>query len=258
MSIDVDGLVERFRQSFHSSPRAAFRDWIHLQDELSAAGRHEEARLLADDLWRIATEIPFADPAERATFFHNLAVFLGSRGPAANLVRALEAFEVPLSFWRAEAEPDDVSRAFHNRGNALQNLGESADELQEAVRMYERALVWRTAARRIARGVTLHNFAAALRRLALLEPASALVHLARSEEFLMEAIEIRQDEGLPEGEALSWFHLGLSREEAAKAGSPRGQAGAVEAFLRAAAGYEALGKREEAEMARTLADRSRF
>ena len=165
---------------------------------------------------------------------------------------------MPLSLWCAEAAPDDVSRAFHNRGNALQNLGESRDELQEAVRMYERALVWRTAERRIARGVTLHNFAAALRRLAQLEPSSALEHLARSESLLEEAIEIRQAEGLPEGEALSWFHLGLTRDAAAEAGSAFGRAGAVEAFLRAAAGYEALSKKDEAEMARTLADRSRF
>jgi hypothetical protein len=254
----IEGFLERFRESFVSSPRAAFREWIHLQDELNASGHDEEACLLADDLWRIAPEIPFTEAAERATFFHNLAVFLGSRGPAANLTRALAAFEVPLGLWRMEVQPDDVSRAFHNRGNTLQNLGESGDELEEAVRMYERALVWRTPERRIARGVTLHNFAAVLRRLAQLEPASALDHLARAEALLLEAIEIREEEGLPEGEALSWFHLGLTREDAAKAGSRRGRSGAVEAFLRAAAAYETLGKREEAEMARTLADRRRF
>ncbi|MEO6326193.1 MAG: hypothetical protein ABIT01_18270 [Thermoanaerobaculia bacterium] len=254
----IEALLERYRESFAASPRAAFREWIHLQEELNAAGRHDDARLLADDLWSMAKTIPFESAADRATFFHNLAVFLGSQGPAAHLDRALEAFEVPLGTWTAEAEPDDVSRAFHNRANALQNLGESLDALHEAVRMYERALVWRTAERRIARGVTLHNYAAALRRLALLEPASALVHLARSERLLIEAIEIRQGESLPEGEALSWFHLGLTREEAAKAGSPFGRAGAIEAFLRSASGYEVLGKTSEAEMARTLADRSRF
>lgn len=242
---------------FESSPRQTFRAFFHAQEELKESGQDEEARALADELWHTAFSLKFENRREEAEFFHNFAVFLGSRGPAADLTRSLQAFEVCLGIWNGGAEGDEVARAFHNRANALQNLGTTAEELNEAARMYERALLWRTPERKIARGVTLHNYAAALRRLAELEPHAALEHLARSEERVAEAISIRQEAGLPEGEALSWFHLGLTLVEAKKKGKEGAGEGARSAFLRAAACYEALGKGEEAALARSLADEAK-
>ncbi|HEV8266893.1 MAG TPA: hypothetical protein VGR00_01615 [Thermoanaerobaculia bacterium] len=246
-------LLARFRAAFERDAVETFRAWYRLQESLRDEGRGDEARALADDLWLLAATLDLPDPSVRARFFHNLAVFFGSRGPAASLSRSLEAFEVPLATWRTEEEPDDVARLHHNRGNALQSLGASREELAESVAMYENALSWRDASRRVARAVTLHHLGSALRRLAELDREGAIAHLSRSVQALEEAVSLRAADGLREGEALSLFQLGLTLD----AGTAFGLSAppdVARAFDRAAAAFEAAGKEAEGAVARRLAD----
>lgn len=213
-------------------------------EALAEAGQDLEVRALTKDLLRLLPVLSFASDADRARFFYNLAVFLGSRGPAGDLSRALEAFEVPLAVFASD--PDERARTFHGKANALANLGTEAEHLGQALALYEEALVVRNHERRIARAVTLHNMGAAFRRLAELDPEESAEHLRDSERVLLEALTIRREEGLREGEALTLFQLGLTLEAA-------GDPGAARAFLESARGYEAIGKENEATLARRLA-----
>ena len=117
-----------------------------------------------------------------------------------------------LAHFADDAESGWRARAQHNFATALSNLGTTAGQLRESVALFEQALAWRTSEREIARGVTLHNFGIALRRLAELEPDRADDHLAASGRALREAIAIRQRHGLVEGCALSQRHLAETLE----------------------------------------------
>lgn len=184
-----------------------------------------------------------------ARFLANLGVLFGTPGPASDLPRSLAAFDAAAPAWPEATEPDERARLLHNRANALAALGETPADLEEAVALYREALRLRPeATRRVARGVTQQNLGAALRRLAALADAAGF--LADSEEAHLAAVALREAEALPEGLALSTFHLGLTREARVEAGDPAFVGGAVEAYEDAARRYEALGRTEEAGVAR--------
>jgi tetratricopeptide (TPR) repeat protein len=226
------------------SPREGFRAFFKLEERLLEEGRDEEVRSLAEELWHRLEAMPPAEPCEHARLAHDFAVFLGTPGPAADLARARRLFAEARAFWEEAGEAADAARSLHNEANALQNLGR-APELEEALLLYERALLFRTAERAIARGVTLHNMGAALRKLGELTADPAL--FSRSEAALREALAIRKAEALAEGEALSWFQLGLTLRAA---GEPHAARGAFEESARL---YDALGKPGEADVARRCA-----
>ncbi len=77
----------------------------------------------------------FSSKGEEARFLHNLAVFFGSRGPAESLSFSLLLFEESLSAGYGSEDLEAWARLFHNRGNALQNLARSADDLQGGARL---------------------------------------------------------------------------------------------------------------------------
>ncbi len=246
-------LAAYFRRAFSHDPKDAFQQWFVLQEKLRDEGPGppaERAAALAEDLWQIVPDIVFPGEPERARFFHNLAVFLGSRGPAAHLPRAMEAFQVALGIWDPEQDGDDYARALHNRGNAFQNLGKGPGELHEGLAMYERALFWRNAAGRgIARSVTLHCMGTLLRQLAEEEPEKKGEHLLRSTEVLTEALELREKEKLKEGVASTSFQLALTLEAAGL------RHVAARRMTDAAQAYDAVGKRDEADLARHIGRR---
>lgn len=203
------------------------------------------ARALADDLSESLAELSFPSPEERARFFHNVGVFFGTPGPAADLSRARACFDVALGHFTAPEETGWHARVLHNFGSALSNLATSPDELAESVSLFERALEWRTAQREIARGVTLHNMGLALRRWAEFVPARSIELLERSAAALSDAIEIRSRHGLAEGRALSLFHLGLTLEALSRVEEAR------EAYRQAASEFDRLGKSDSAAIARS-------
>ncbi len=205
-----EGLRDHFRHALDADPVGAYRDWFRAQEELGERGEAGLARGLADDLWELLPGLRFGAAEERARFFHNAAVFYGSAGPAADLVRSREAFGVALAHFARDDESGWRARALHNMATALSNLGSTPEELIEAVGLFHEALVWRTVEREIARGVTLHNLGLARRRLAELEPARAVDHLEESAKALREAVAIRERHGLAEGRALSERHLAVS------------------------------------------------
>src|SRR6266540_1247550 len=235
-----------FRAAFRTNPASAYRDWFRLQEELREREDPETSRALAEDLWAFFRDLPFAGEEERARFFHNVAVFFGSPGPAADLARARKCFSVALTHFRAHEESGWHARALHNlvRTEMCQGDGETAEDLAESVALFEQALEWRTLEREIARGVTLHNMGIALRRLARLDAEGAREHLAQSAAALEEAANIRTRHGLAEGHALSLFHLGLTLENLERAQQAR------TCFRRAAEAFAALGKHESAAIAR--------
>jgi hypothetical protein len=243
---------ERLFALFRAGSRDAFRAFFHLEERLAEEARDDDARALADELWRRLPELRHASDAERARLLHDFAVFLGAPGPAAHLPRARALFAEARASWEAAGEESDVARSFHNEANALVNLGLSPGDLAEAIGLYERALLYRTEARAIARAVTLHNMGAGLRRLAELSPDPAPL-LTRSEGALLAAIAIREAEGLAEGLPLSFFQLGLTLEAAARAGRLDGFEAARAAFEAAASGYERVGRAAEADVARRCA-----
>ncbi|HKC24789.1 MAG TPA: hypothetical protein VKF32_08590 [Thermoanaerobaculia bacterium] len=249
----MDGdLRDRLFGLFLSGSPEAFRAFFHLEERLAEEARDEEARALSDELWRRLDELPVTSDAARARLFHDFAVFLGAPGPAAHLLRARKLFAGARASWEAAGEESDVARSLHNEANALVNLGSSAEDLAEAIGFYERALLFRTEARAIARSVTLHNMGTGLRRLAEVSPEPAPL-LLRSEEALLAAIAIREAEGLAEGLALSLFQLGLTREASARAGRAGAGEAAREAFEAAAEAYERIGRAAEADVARRCA-----
>ena len=233
-----------FRAAFQANPANAYRDWFRLQEELREREEAEIARALAEDLWEFIRDLPFSDEAERARFFHNVAVFFGSPGPAADIARAREGFSVALAHFDEHDESGWHARVLHNFGTSLSNLGTTAPDLAESVAHFERALAWRTPEREIARGVTLHNMGIALRRLARLAPEGPTAHLQRSAAVLQEAADIRTRHNLAEGHALSLFHLALTLESLERTKEAR------DCFERAAEEFQTLGKHESAEIAR--------
>jgi tetratricopeptide (TPR) repeat protein len=242
---DTEDLLRRFREAFRAHPAAAYRDWFRLQEEL----RDREdaaplARALADDLWSLREELTFPSAEEEARFVHNAAVFYGTSGPAADLARARDGFAAALAHYSEHEDAGWRARILHNHATSLSNLGASAEDLAEAVALFDQALEWRTSEREIARGVTLHNLAIALRRLARLDPEGAGEHLGRSEESLREAVSIRSRHGLAEGHALSLFHLGLTLEALSRTADARS------AFRHAAEEFARLGKHDSAAIAR--------
>jgi tetratricopeptide (TPR) repeat protein len=237
-------LLEHFRAAFREDPSSAYRDWFRLQEELREREEAETARVLADDLWSVLEALTFSSAEERARFFHNVAVFFGSPGPAADIARAREGFAAALAHFREHEDSGWHARVLHNFATSLSNLGSTPEDLSESVALFQRALAWRTPEREIARGVTLHNMGIALRRLAELDRARAGEHLSQSAAALREAADIRERHGLAEGRALSLFHLGMTHESSGET------AIAAECFDRAAEAFELLGKTESAAVAR--------
>lgn len=249
--MDIDELLRHFREAFRSDPVAAYREWFRAQEELREGEQEQAARRLADDLWEILREPPLMPAEERARFLHNIGVFFGSPGPGADLARARECFGAALSHFSEEEESGWYSRILHNFATSLSNLGQTREELREAIGLFERALLWRNSEREIARGVTLHNMGLALRRLAELSPEEARKLLERSAEALRAAGEIRARHGLSEGHALSLFHLGVTLERLAAAGDPDAAAEANAAFARAAEAFGRIGMTDRATLARS-------
>jgi tetratricopeptide (TPR) repeat protein len=240
----TEEILRHFRTAFREAPAAAYRDWFRLQEELREQDEEATARALAEDLWSFVSELPFAADQDRARFLHNVAVFFGSPGPAADLGRAREGFSAALAHFREHEESGWHARVLHNFATSLSNLGATPEDLSESVALFRRALAWRTLEREIARGVTLHNLGIALRRLAELDSERAGAHLEESAAALREAAEIRGRHGLAEGHALSLFHLGLTLEKLDQPDQ------ASETFNRAAEAFERLGKKESAAIAR--------
>lgn len=197
-------LVTMFRRRFAEDLRAAFRDWYVLQEHLRDEGKPEFsalARTLASDLWDTRGMLAFSSKGEEARFLHNLAVFFGSRGPAESLERALSLFEESLGAVGPDDDLEAWARTWHNRGNALQNLARSADDLRDALASYERALTVRDASRRVARGVTLHARGLLFRKLAEAEPHLRPEHLRSAISSFEESFSIRSEEKLERGTA---------------------------------------------------------
>jgi hypothetical protein len=101
---DLIRLIERFHRAFPADPPGALRDFLRVEEWLRRDGDDAGARALADALWVLAPEIPFASDEARAAFFHGLAHFLASPGPAFDEERAREAMEVPRMI--REKQPD--------------------------------------------------------------------------------------------------------------------------------------------------------
>jgi len=261
---DSPPLLEKFRLAFREHPRRAFREWYvfqeHLRDHDQEAGNGELAAMLSEDLWVLSSELVFDSDDDRARWFHDFAVFLGSRGPAANLMRALEAFDVPFAIWNPGLDSGAYSRALHNRANALVSLGTTTDELDQAIAGFEEALRYRTMeSNSIARGASLHSLGIALRRRAELEPAPQrrLEILDRSESVFAEALTIRTFGEQPLGFAISSFQRALTLAEQLKLGRLDRLGETSRSFRDAETAYVSLGKSGEAEVVRVQADRIR-
>jgi tetratricopeptide (TPR) repeat protein len=244
-------LVRHFREAFAADPSAAFRDWYRAQEELRDAGDDPRARALADDLWEIFPALSFPSPEARARFLHNLAVFLGSPGPAENLSRARQSFSEALAAFEATGDAGWEARVLHNFATALSNLGKTPADLEESVTLFGRALSWRNAEREIARGVTLHNLGLALRRLAELDPSRRTGALEESCRALAEAASIRSRHGLEEGRARSLFHRGISLLRLSE-GSTDADPEARRCLEEAAREFDRLSKADSASAARGL------
>jgi hypothetical protein len=212
VSLGNPHLVAHFRRAFAEDPRAAYRDWYVLQEHLRDDRGQPEAseaaaRALASDLWDTRGTLVFSlkgeegRKGEEATFLHNLAVFFGSRGPAEDLSRSLLLFEESLNAGYGSGDLEAWARLHHNRGNALQNLARSVDDLRESVACYERALTVRDGSRRIARGVTLHVLGLALRKLVEAEPDRRHERLAAAVSSFEESLSLRSQEKLERGMA---------------------------------------------------------
>ena len=115
-----------------------------------------------------------------------------------------------LDKWRADLEA--WARTWHNRGNALQNLARSADDLRESLATNERALTVRDGTRRIARGVTLHARGLLFRKLAEAEPHLRLEHLSSAVSSFEESLSLRSEASLERGMAETAAALADARE----------------------------------------------
>jgi len=241
-------LVAHFADAFRADPVAAYRDWFRVQEDLTEREDENTARALADHLWSTLPTLPFETEEAKARFFHNVAVFFGTPGPASDLSRAREAFAVALAHFSQHQETGWRARALHNFATALSNLGQTQAELEESVALFEQALAWRTPERAIARGVSCHNMGIVLRRLAELDPSRSESHLDASATALREAVAIREQHNLAEGHALSLFQLGLTLEALEQIDEARLIFGA------AAEQFDRLGKDDSAAIARRRAD----
>ena len=217
MPLDPPQLIAYFRRAFAEDSRAAFRDWHvlqeHLRDDREKREVSEEtARVLASDLWDNRMNLVFSSKGEEATFLHNLAVFFGSRGPAASLSFSLILFEESLAAGYGREDLEAMARLEHNRGNALQNLARSSEDLLEAAACYDRALTVRDGTRRIARGVTLHARGLLLRTLAEAEPEARRERLAAAIHALEESLSLRSEEKLERGTAETAAALAEARQ----------------------------------------------
>ena len=236
-------MLQHFRDAFRGSPTEAYRDWFRLQEELRERGDEPASRALADDLWEALPGLSFPSREERGRFFHNAAVFFGSPGPSANLERAREAFGVALEHYPVHEETGWRARALHNFATALSNLAGEAEELAEAVRLFQEALAWRTEERPIARAVSLHNLGIALRRWSDLDGDHSAELLRRSEDALREAVDLRGQHRLAEGRSQSLLQLAATLQRIEEsAGVPGGREETPEARTR---------NREETPEART-------
>jgi hypothetical protein len=242
-------LLRHFREAFAANPTSAYRDWFRAVEELQAEARDPDARALADDLWSFHSTLSFASTAERARFLHNLGVFFGSPGTAANLERARRLFHEALAEFAAHDDAGWRARTLHNFATALSNLGTTREELEESISHFDDALAWRTSEREIARGVTLQNRGIACRRLAQIAPERAIASLTESAASFSEAADIRGRNGLEEGRALSLFQLGLTLERLATDGTrPDATLAAIKCFDDAAHAFASLGKSESARI----------
>jgi tetratricopeptide (TPR) repeat protein len=210
-------LVALFRRRFAEDPRGAFRDWFVLQEHLrddreNQESSEEAARALASDLFSNRGTLVFSSKGEEASFLHNLAVFFGSRGPAQDLSFSLALFEESLDAGYGSSDLEAWARLFHNRGNALQNLARSTDDLREALASYEKALTVRDASRSIARGVTLHARGLLFRKLAEAEPDLRVPHLSSAISSFEESLSLRTKQNLERGIAETAFALADARE----------------------------------------------
>ena len=213
---DAPELVARFRARFAEDPGAAFREWFVLQEHLrerKEEGASERSRALASDLLDIRATLDFSSSEERAAFLHNAAVFFGSRGPAEDLSSSLLLFEESSSAGYGNHDQEARARLDHNRGNALQNLARSQEDLLEALGCYERALAVRDATRPIARGVTLHARGLALLKLAAdgASPQEREPRLRSAVLSLEESLSLRVSEGLARGVEETSAALGEAR-----------------------------------------------
>ncbi|MCA1611633.1 MAG: hypothetical protein LC780_12390 [Acidobacteria bacterium] len=240
---DQEALLRHFREAFAADPTRAYSEWYRAQEELRDGGPPEVARALAEDFWSLLDGLPFSSDVERARFRHNVAVFFGSAGPAADLGRARRLFAEALDHFSSDDDAGWRARAHHNFATALANLGETPETLEEAVSLFERALAWRTSEREIARGVSLHNLGRALHRWADLDPPRSRKLLERSAAAFTEAAEIRRRHGLNEGRALSLFQSGLALGALGRAAAAR------EALESAAEEFDRLGKSGSAAIA---------
>ncbi len=217
-TLDPGLLVAQFRRVLAADPRTAFRDWYVLQEHLrddreNREASEETARVLASDLWSNREKLVFSSKGEEATFLHNLAVFFGSRGPAASLSISLLLFGESLAAGYGQDDLEAWARLEHNRGNALQNLARSTQDLREALQAYERALTVRDASRRIARGVTLHARGLLFRKLAEAEPDRRRAHLASAVSSFEESLSLRSEEKLERGMAETEAALEETRKD---------------------------------------------
>lgn len=206
-ALEATRLVAHFRRAFAEDARSAFRDWFVLMEHLRDEGTEDAsttAQTLASDLWEMRKtrgRIFYSsnEGGEERTFLHNLAVFFGSRGPAESLSSSLLLFEESLNAGYGSGDLEAWARLHHNRGNALQNLSRSREDLFEALASYERALTVRDASRRIARGVTLHARGLLFRKLAEAEPDRRGAHLASAVSSFEESHSLRSEEKLERG-----------------------------------------------------------
>ncbi len=174
----------------------------HLRDDRERREESEEtARALASDLWSMRETLVFSSKGEEATFLHNLAVFFGSRGPSESLELSLSLFKESFNAAGPGGDLEAWARTWHNRGNALQNLARSPDDLEESLASYEHALTVRDATRRVARGVTLHARGLVLRKLAEAEPRRRSEHLRAAISSFEESLSLRSQESLERGMA---------------------------------------------------------
>ncbi len=247
---DQQALLRHFREAFEGDPTRAYSEWYRAQEELRDNGPPEVARALAEDLWSLLGRISFSSDAEGARFRHNLAVFFGSAGPAADLERARRLFAEALDHFSSDDDAGWRARAHHNFATALANLGETPETLEESVSFFERALAWRTSEREIARGVSMHNLGRALHRWADLDPGRSRELLERSAAAFAEAAGIRGRRGLSEGRALSLFQRGLALEALGRLEDAR------ETLESAAEEFDRLGKAESAAIALARAQAS--
>lgn len=247
----VAGLLRHFQEALRREPATAYRNWFRLQEQLRDRQDAQTAQALAADLWQMLPELAFSSAQPRARFFHNLAVFFGNPGPAADLSRARDCFSVALEHFTAQKDSGWHARVLHNYATALSNLASRTEEIEESIALFERALAYRTADREIARGVTLHNLGLAFRRQAELSTASAAQALEKSVAAFSETLVIRQRHRLAEGHALSLFHLALTLE---RLGAIQGEPVLAEArrfFEEAAREFDRLGKTDSASIARS-------